>query len=388
VDAPGNPDRCDPHDIVAHVSRLREIVKQRRLHFFWIMPERRNSFRPIVLCEEEMRKEILDNLPKYGGKQLANVVCRVAPDPQSAIANGKYLLRFSVTVSSIREDGDVSISNEASMVTVNYYEEDLLERKFAFKDMERFVKMCAEGKVTSSALGGRSFGEHMKVFKNKGIDFDTLYIRDSTDVSASAPAATNTPSDVRVEDIADGLAAAAAEEVHRGSLPYLTVLYLMRLEQKLYEKGLDEFWVLTDSEDFKPIKKEKNDIKRMLQEKAQYYRGKKIAKISLFVRKSGLIKKEWVFAVVVTVFEIHDDGSFETNRGMVGALKVSYLADDLQMKRFTLKDAVHMMRYAASREITSDSIAGMSYKKYKMFVNQIERGRKRRESENAASIIE
>jgi hypothetical protein len=150
--------------------------------------------------------------------------------------------------------------------------------------------------------------------------------------------------------------------------------YIVKLEKRLCEKGLDEFWVLADREDFKPIKKERKEIKRMLHEKAQYYRDKKIAKISLYVRKSGLVKNDWVFAVTITVFKIHDDGSFDTQPGDSWALKVRYMNDDLQGK-FTLKQAEDIMRYAASREITSDSIAGMGYDKYKKFVKKIESSR-------------
>ena len=149
--------------------------------------------------------------------------------------------------------------------------------------------------------------------------------------------------------------------------------YLVKLEDKLVDKGLDEFWVVTDREDFKPIKKDSKDVKKMLKEKAQYYREKKIAKISLCVSKNGLVKSDWVLAVTITVFTIHDDGSIDTNRGDGWSLKVRYLADDLHVKKFTLKDAERMMRFAANRDITSDSLAGMSYEKYKKMAKKVEK---------------
>ena len=167
---------ADSGDLVSYVNELREKVKARKLHFFWVMPAR-NDFKPLIHTETEMCQRISDSLSKYAGKQIANIVCRVAPNPQSAINDGKYLLRFSVTVSTIMENGEMEKTNNASMVTVNYYAEDLEERKFAFKDMERFAKLCANGKISSSALGGKSFTEHMEFLKKKRISYDDLYVR-------------------------------------------------------------------------------------------------------------------------------------------------------------------------------------------------------------------
>ncbi len=158
-----------------YIVKLREKVKSRKMGFFWLMPNRKD-FKPIIFSEKEMTQRITDNLSKYAGKQIANVRCILAPDPKRAIARDECLVRFSVTVYTIREDGHMKMTNRSTGVTVEYYEDDLNDRKFAFKDMERFVKLCAEGHISSDAIQGRTFKQHIDALKKKRIIFDYIYL--------------------------------------------------------------------------------------------------------------------------------------------------------------------------------------------------------------------
>jgi hypothetical protein len=136
--------------------------------------------------------------------------------------------------------------------------------------------------------------------------------------------------------------------------------YLTKLEKDLSEKKLDDFWALCDTE-FKAIKKSKSDIKKILKDKVDFYKNKKIANIRLFVRKAGLDDQSWIFAIKITVYEINDDGKIDTTSNSTWGVYIRYNEEELSKHKFKLNTLEKLVKKVSDKKLTSNMIAGINY---------------------------
>lgn len=136
--------------------------------------------------------------------------------------------------------------------------------------------------------------------------------------------------------------------------------YLAKLEKDLSEKKLDDFWALCDTE-FKAIKKSKSDIKKILKDKVDFYKNKKIANIRLFVRKAGLDDQSWIFAIKITVYEINDDGKIDTTSNSTWGVYIRYNEEELSKHKFKLNTLEKLVKKVSDKKLTSNMIAGINY---------------------------
>ena len=136
--------------------------------------------------------------------------------------------------------------------------------------------------------------------------------------------------------------------------------YLAKLEKDLSEKKLDDFWALCDTE-FKAIKKSKSDIKKILKDKVDFYKNKKIANIRLFVRKAGLDDQSWIFAIKITVYEINDDGKIDTTSNSTWGVYIRYNEEELSKHKFKLNTLEKLVKKVSDKKLTSNMISGISY---------------------------
>jgi len=174
------------------------------------------------------------------------------------------------------------------------------------------------------------------------------------------------------------------------------------IKKKLEEKNMTNiFWVISDRADFKPltkiiIKKDEeiktiiHSIKELrdnfLDEKGEYYKGKKMASIKIifyddivnelnkinfngFLNDSMLKHKDYIFikekpilSIQITIYQIDNDGILNTNNQNCWHLKVNYYIDDFSLIKFKLKNVEVLMRLVADSVIKTNLTDGISYK--------------------------
>ena len=183
---------------------------------------------------------------------------------------------------------------------------------------------------------------------------------------------------------------------------------LMSIKKKLEEKKMTNvFWVLADRIDFKPLMKIiiKNDeeikniihsIKEirdnLLDEKGEYYKGKKLASIKInfndditnklekckfkgLLNNSILLHKDYAFIkekpilnVSITIFPIDDNGNINPENSW--GIKVNYFIDDFFGIKFKLKNVEVLMRLVSDSVIKSDLNEGITYKTLSVQLNK------------------
>ena len=163
---------------------------------------------------------------------------------------------------------------------------------------------------------------------------------------------------------------------------------LLNFNKKIRQKNLNNnFWIITDRSDFKPLKKiikKKNEeiitnihsIKEirdnLLNIKGEYYKDKKFAEIKInlneeilsylnIIKEYNNIKNKNILTIHITIFLIGIDGSinFENKWELI----VNYKIDDFRTLNFKLKNVEVLMRLASDSIITTNNLNGISYKK-------------------------
>jgi len=137
--------------------------------------------------------------------------------------------------------------------------------------------------------------------------------------------------------------------------------YLSNLEQDLSDKKLDDFWVMCDDSDFKAIKKSKSEVKKILKEKAESYKNKKIANIRLFFNKKGLNNQDWIFAVKITIYEINENGNIDTTSNSTWGVYIRYSEEELNKNKFKVNALEKLVKKVAAKKLTSNMIVGINY---------------------------
>ena len=72
-------------------------------------------------------------------------------------------------INKISETG--LLVNKAESLLVLYYQDDLENKKINFKDIQRFMKLCADGILNSSVIGGIKYSKAIDKLKEKKIKF-------------------------------------------------------------------------------------------------------------------------------------------------------------------------------------------------------------------------
>uniref|UniRef100_A0A6C0M1I2 Uncharacterized protein n=1 Tax=viral metagenome TaxID=1070528 RepID=A0A6C0M1I2_9ZZZZ len=141
--------------------------------------------------------------------------------------------------------------------------------------------------------------------------------------------------------------------------------YLQKLTDMIDAKKLDGFWVMCDRSDFKPIKKNKVEIRKMLKEKSQYYAGKKIAYVNLYPNLDAIKdSSEDAFIMTIYIYEINDKGEFGKTQFDTWGLKIRYKLSDFSIRKFKMKDVEKLMRLCADEIITTEILNGSSFKNF------------------------
>jgi hypothetical protein len=140
-----------------------------------------------------------------------------------------------------------------------------------------------------------------------------------------------------------------------------TLDYLNKLHKRVKERQIDQFWMLVDRPDFKPIKNLTNrEIREKIENNLKYYAGKRIAIVKINVINDELrVKKN--DSLIHLVFDIWKIDSTGYLRSSSESLKVRYYKDDLEKRKLKLKDVHRFMQLCANNILGTSVIGGLKF---------------------------
>jgi hypothetical protein len=120
------------------------------------------------LSDKELYKKIKDKVKYYAGKRIAHVTIYVK-NRESCIKKKENLVDLVFDIRKISDSGLLVDTGRSLLVL--YYQDDLENNKITLKDVQRFMKLSADGILRSSVIGGIKFSKLMDKLKEKNIEF-------------------------------------------------------------------------------------------------------------------------------------------------------------------------------------------------------------------------
>ena len=131
--------------------------------------------------------------------------------------------------------------------------------------------------------------------------------------------------------------------------------YLKTERKLLVEKQLTEFWVLCDTDVFKPIKEQ---VKEILKDDSEKYGKRKIASIRIAFNpsKKAIKTKDILISFVIVVMNISYKGELKTSNQKT--LRINYDVDDLNVRKFKMSDVKRFLQLCKNGILNSDTLNG------------------------------
>jgi hypothetical protein len=150
--------------------------------------------------------------------------------------------------------------------------------------------------------------------------------------------------------------------------------YLEKLKNLIEKKNIKSFWVFTNNDEFKPIKKTKKDIIEKLKKYPNKYGSQNIANVTITIRLNGLKKNDWIFAIKIDIYEIDENGLINQSPNDTWSLLLKYNSDELSNRPFDMNDIENMISIVNEKLIIT-SLDGIHYsdfiKKIKKLKNKL-----------------
>lgn len=141
--------------------------------------------------------------------------------------------------------------------------------------------------------------------------------------------------------------------------------YLVDLKDKLEVRDLLHFWVMAERQDFKPMKGyDKKQIKKYLKSKAEYYEGKKIAEVFVYIDPKALTKNKIAMSIKVVIYLIEEGGAIDKNSNSIWVSAINFKEEDLEIQKFKLKLVEQIMKVTTDEIIETDALNGMGYLRF------------------------
>jgi hypothetical protein len=160
----------DEAEVYDYLKALEKKYAEKKLEDFWVFTDRA-TFKPIKESQEKVHKYLKKNAARLAGEHIAVISVYIKPS-KTYIKKNKSLVSLMITVFGIKENGTLS-SIDRNGLRVYYKKKDLELRKFKLADVDRFMRLCADGILESETMIGISLRTALKKLKNKNIDFDS-----------------------------------------------------------------------------------------------------------------------------------------------------------------------------------------------------------------------
>ena len=172
--------------------------------------------------------------------------------------------------------------------------------------------------------------------------------------------------------------------------------YYQKLQDKISEKEINNFWLICDRVDFKPIKNiSKADIQKYIISKVQYYREKTLANIRFIFESDAKLKKHTdsntgllddsttVLTIKIYVYFINSEGKIDYDDSNTWSLVISWTKAELYNNHFTIDELKKMIDTAYLRKIMSD-MSGISYTSWLNRFNRLNKKKSKRGSKRGS----
>lgn len=137
--------------------------------------------------------------------------------------------------------------------------------------------------------------------------------------------------------------------------------YLKTEKEALKEKQLTDFWVLCDTEIFKPIKNlSEEQVEKILMDDPEKYGKRKIANIRIGFNISKKYANIFFISFVIVVMNISSKGELKTSNQKT--LCINYNADDIKIRKFKMSDVKRFLNLCKNGILNSDTINGIYLK--------------------------
>ena len=137
--------------------------------------------------------------------------------------------------------------------------------------------------------------------------------------------------------------------------------YLKNLDEKIKEKGLRNFCVFPDLKTFKIIKKNQDQMVKLMKKTPEKYAGRHLAVVFIDVNFKGLKNNEDVFTMIIRISKIDNDGEIEGFGSDSWRLFLKYRQDDIEQHPFKIKNLQKLIDWTYNKKTVSSSIFGMYY---------------------------
>ena len=118
--------------------------------------------------DKDLKEKFKNKISYYAGKRIATIKIYVK-NRKSAIKKNESLIDLVFDIKKINSLGLLE-STPRSLVVL-YYQDDIEKKKVSLKDVHKFMKLCADGILGSSVIGGIKFSKLMNTLKEKKIIF-------------------------------------------------------------------------------------------------------------------------------------------------------------------------------------------------------------------------
>ena len=128
----------------------------------------------------------------------------------------------------------------------------------------------------------------------------------------------------------------------------------------LREKKLTEFWVMCDTDVFKPIKNlSEQQVEKILMDDPEKYGKRKIASIRIAFNptKKAIKTKDLLISFVIVVMNISSKGELKISNQKT--LCINYDVDDLNIRKFKMSDVKLFLKLCKNGILVSDTLNGL-----------------------------
>jgi hypothetical protein len=136
--------------------------------------------------------------------------------------------------------------------------------------------------------------------------------------------------------------------------------YLKSERDALREKKMTDFWVICDTDVFRPIKGlSEQQVEKVLMSDPEKYGKRKIASIRIVINpsKKAIKTKNMLISFVIVVMKIDSKGELKASNHKT--LCINYDVDDIDIRKFKLKDVRRFLNLCKNGILNSDTLNGI-----------------------------